>query len=346
MADAHSKEPPAAGRLPGTVRDWLVMSPALVWLTIFLVVPLAYVVRMSLSADPFALTPIGLSFHNYAVTLPSYCGNLLNSLLVGLAATIISFTIATPVAYGISFYGGSRRTVLLYAFVAPFLTSYLIRVVSWQTLLGANGPVFGTLLQWTGIEIRILGTPAAVIAGLSYQLVPFVLLPLYAAFNRIDRTLCSAADDLYSAHCGGRGALWGALAGLCFGSLLIVVLSGRQPTLTPVTLGGLVVCAAAATLIGYRITERFAFIIMPLSRNGFVAAAVLTFIPALGDYVNAALLGNVRTQMLGNVIQAKFLVELDYAGAAAAATVLLVSALFLLLVLLRVMRGPEILDVV
>ncbi len=346
MADAVLKGLTGTGRLAETLRDWLVMSPAVTWLAVFLLVPLIYVARMSLSADTSALTATGWSLDNYAATLPSYWINLLNSLLIGLAATVIAFAIATPVAYGISFYGGPRRTLLLFAFVAPFLTSYLIRVVSWQTLLGANGPVFGTVTQLTGIEVRILGTPFAVVAGLSYQLVPFVLLPLYAAFNRIDRTLCAAADDLYSGRCGRRGAAWGALVGLAIGSLLVFILSGRQPAPMPATLGGLAACMAATAAIGYRMTERFAFVVLPLSRNGFVAAAVLTFIPALGDYVNASLLGNVRTQMLGNVIQAKFLVELDYAGAAAAATVLLVSALLLLFVLLRVIRGPEILDVV
>lgn len=318
--------------------DWLVMSPALAWLAVFLVVPLVYVARTSMSADPSALTAIGWSFENYTTMLPGYWGNLVNSLLIGLGATIISFAIATPVAYGISFYGGSQRTVLLFAFVAPFLTSYLIRVVSWQTLLGANGPIFGTFLHLTGAEVRILGTPFAVIAGLSYQLVPFVLLPLYAAFNRVDRTLCAAADDLYSARCGARGAFGGAVAGLVVGLLLLFIVSGRQLVLDRGSLGGLAACVVVAALVGWRMTERFALIILPLSRNGFVAAAVLTFIPALGDYVNASL--------LGNVIQAKFLVELDYAGAAAAATVLLVTALALLLVLLRIMRGREILDVV
>jgi len=346
VADTADDRPPAAPGLSGAVRDWLVMSPALAWLAVFLVVPLVYVVRTSLSADPSALTAIGWSFENYTAMLPVYWGNLVNSLLIGLGATIVAFAIATPVAYGISFHGGSQRTVLLFAFVAPFLTSYLIRVVSWQTLLGANGPLFGTVQHLTGVEIRILGTPFAVIAGLSYQLVPFVLLPLYAAFNRVDRTLCAAADDLYSARCGARGALWGALAGLGGGVLFAFILSGRQPVLDIATATGVAGCTVVAALLGWRMTERFALVVLPLSRNGFLAAAVLTFIPALGDYVNASLLGNVRTQMLGNVIQAKFLVELDYAGAAAAATVLLVTALVLLFVLLRIMRGREILDVV
>jgi spermidine/putrescine transport system permease protein len=346
VADAADDGPPAATGLSGTVRNWLVMSPALAWLAVFLVVPLVYVARTSLSADPSALTAIGWSFDNYTTMLPTYWGNLVNSLLIGLGATIIAFAIATPVAYGISFYGGSQRTVLLFAFVAPFLTSYLIRVVSWQTLLGANGPVFGTFLHLTGIEIRVLGTPFAVIAGLSYQLVPFVLLPIYAAFNRVDRTLCAAADDLYSTRCGAPGACWGALAGLVGGVLFAFILSGRQPVLDGAIVAGVAGCTVAAALLGWRMTERFVLVVLPLSRNGFVAAAVLTFIPALGDYVNASLLGNVRTQMLGNVIQAKFLVELDYAGAAAAATVLLVTALILLFVLLRIMRGREILDVV
>ncbi|WP_376743525.1 ABC transporter permease [Ensifer canadensis] len=330
----------------GVRAGWPEMLPTLFWLAALLVVPLVYILRMSFSADPFALTATGWSIANYVDSIPFYWNNLLNSVLIGLSATLLAFAIAMPVAYGISFYGRRWKTVLLFAFLAPFLTSYLIRIVAWQTLLGTNGPLFGPLQQFTGLEVRILGTPFAVVAGLTYQLVPFVLLPLYTAFNRVDRTLCAAADDLYSQRCGRTGAILGAAGGFSIGLLLAFVFFGWGGF---VALGPVLFVLAGTVLggtIGVTMTERFALIVFPLSRNGFVAAAVLSFIPALGDYVNAALLGDIRTQMLGNVIQAKFLVELDYAGAAALSATLLVAAMMLLTLLLRLIRGTELLDVV
>ena len=346
MAEVASLAKAAGARSPGARAGWPEMLPTLAWLVALLVLPLVYILRMSFSADPFALTAIGWSLANYADSIPFYWNNLLNSVLIGLSATLLAFAIAMPVAYGISFYGGRWKAVLLFAFFAPFLTSYLIRIVAWQTLLGTNGPLFAPIHSVTGVEVRVLGTPFAVVAGLTYQLVPFVLLPLYAAFNRIDCTLCAAADDLYSGRCGARGAAMGGAVGLAVGLLLAVVFFGRGGIAAP----GPIFFVLAATLLGAAVggtmTERFALIVFPLSRNGVVAAAVLSFIPALGDYVNAALLGDIRTQMLGNVIQAKFLVELDYAGAAALSATLLVAAMLLLTLLLRLIRGTELLDVV
>lgn len=336
----------AGARAPRARAGWPEMLPTLAWLVALLVLPLVYILRMSFSADPFALTATGWSLANYADSIPFYWNNLLNSVLIGLSATLLAFAIAMPVAYGISFYGGRWKAVLLFAFFAPFLTSYLIRIVAWQTLLGANGPLFAPIHAVTGLEVRVLGTPFAVVAGLTYQLVPFVLLPLYAAFNRIDRTQCAAADDLYSGRCGARGAAMGGAGGLAIGLLLAAIFFGGGGIAAPGPIAFVLAVMLLGAAVGGTMTERFALIVFPLSRNGFIAAAVLSFIPALGDYVNAALLGDIRTQMLGNVIQAKFLVELDYAGAAALSTTLLVAAMLLLTVLLRLIRGTELLDVV
>ncbi|MDC7258900.1 MULTISPECIES: ABC transporter permease [unclassified Shinella] len=346
MAEMVSLTKAAGARSSGARAGWPEMLPTLAWLVALLVLPLVYILRMSFSADPFALTATGWSLANYADSIPFYWNNLLNSVLIGLSATILAFAIAMPVAYGISFYGGRWKAVLLFAFFAPFLTSYLIRIVAWQTLLGANGPLFAPLHAATGLEVRVLGTPFAVVAGLTYQLVPFVLLPLYTAFNRIDRTLCAAADDLYSGRCGAGGATLGMAGGLAVGLLLAAVFFGAGGLAAPGPMLFVLAAALLGAAVGGTMTERFALIVFPLSRNGFIAAAVLSFIPALGDYVNAALLGDIRTQMLGNVIQAKFLVELDYAGAAALSATLLVAAMLLLTLLLRLIRGTELLDVV
>lgn len=308
----------------------LVLSvPAVVWLAVFFVVPLLNTLRTSLSAQSTSLAPSGWSLANYAHILSGYGPNLLNSLLIGGLATCTALLIATPLAYGVSFYGGRWGSLLLLAAFAPFLTSYLVRVIAWQTMLGADGPMMSVAraLGLASTGSSLLGTPFAVAAGLSYQLIPFVLFPMYAAFSRIDRSLCDAADDLYSSRLGRRGLLEGAGVGLLFGALAIYTLSGHRIDLGSVV--WLPVVVAAGALIGAAVTERFRYVLMPLSRAGFMAAAVLAFIPALGDYVNASLLGNVNTQMMGNVIQYNFLVSLDYPAAAAVSCVLLAVVLVL-----------------
>jgi spermidine/putrescine transport system permease protein len=304
-------------------------APAGVWLTVFFVIPLLNTVRTSLSAQSTSLAPSGWSLGNYAHILSDYGSNLLNSLLIGGLATCTALLIATPLAYGVSFYGGRWRSLLLLGAFAPFLTSYLVRVIAWQTLLGADGPAmsFARALGFASPGSSLLGTPFAVTAGLSYQLIPFVLFPMYAAFSRIDRNLCDAADDLYSSRLGRRGLLEGAGVGLLFGALAIYTLSGQRIELGSVV--WLPVVVGAGAVIGAGLTERFRYVLLPLSRAGYMAAAVLAFIPALGDYVNASLLGNVNTQMMGNVIQYNFLVSLDYPAAAAVSCVLLAVVLVL-----------------
>ncbi|MFF2650284.1 ABC transporter permease [Streptomyces sp. NPDC058045] len=330
------------------VAPWLLILPAVLWLLAFLAVPLAYVLRMSFSTDTLSVTATGWALDAYRDAVGSHLVNLENSLLIGALATVIAFLVGVPVAYGISFFGGRWRSALVFLAAAPFLTSYLIRVISWQTLLGANGPLLA-LLRGLGLvpeRFAVLGTPFAVVAGLAYQLIPFVLLPMYAAFNRVDRGLCDAADDLYSTRCGATGAWIGGGAGLVLGAVAAFTLAGRsfQPALPAVVL--ILGTGVVAAVVGASMTERFVHVVLPLSRSGLVASVVLTFIPAMGDYVNAAMLGNVHTQMMGNIIQTKYLVEMDYAGAAAVSSLLLAITLAVLGLYLRSARGTEVLDVV
>jgi spermidine/putrescine transport system permease protein len=308
--------------------------------------PLYTVFRMSFNASPGALKADGWSFLNYPDVIETYYGNIWNSLIIGGTATVISFAVAMPLAYFISFYGGRFRAILVFAAVAPFLTSYLVRVIMLQTLLGANGPVFGTIASVTGVQLVLLGTPLAVLLGLAYQLFPFILLPMYAAFERVDRNLCAASEDLFAKRCGPRGMAWGASLALLFGLLFTYVVSGKNLELSLAHVSLVVVITFAGALAGYMITETFSYVILPLSLSGVFAAALLSFVPALGDYVNAGILGNIGTTMAGNVIQTKFLIELDYAGAAALASLLLAFSVALLLVFFRVVKASEALDVI
>ena len=123
------------------------------------------------------------------------------------AATVISLLIAYPLAYAIAFHGGRWRNLLLFLVVAPFFTTYLIRTIGWQTILADQSPVVD-VMQTLGLladDGRLLATNGAVIAGLTYNFLPFMVLPIYASLERLDVNLIEAAKDLYSS---AREAFW------------------------------------------------------------------------------------------------------------------------------------------
>jgi spermidine/putrescine transport system permease protein len=140
---------------------------------------------------------------------------------------VFALLIAYPVAYTIAFRGGRWRNALLLAVVAPFFTTYLIRTIAWQTILGDSGFVVDTLktLALLGDDGRLLATPTAVIAGLTYNFLPFMVLPIYASLERIDARLIEAAKDLYASS---RAAFWKVTAplsapGVVAGTLLTFI---------------------------------------------------------------------------------------------------------------------------
>ena len=140
--------------------------------------------------------------------------------------------------------------------MAPFFTSFLLRTISWKIILGDTGIILGPLKE-AGIlpdEFRLLATPIAVVAGITYNFLPFMTLPIYVSLEKVDKRLVEAAEDLFATRFGA-----------------------------------------------------FRRITFPLSLPGVFAGSLLTFIPAMGDYVNAELLGNPQTTMIGNVIQREFL---------------------------------------
>jgi len=114
-------------------------------------------------------------------------------------ATLLALLIAYPLSYAISFRGGKHRNLLLFLVVAPFFTTYLIRTIAWQTILTDQSPLV-QMLDSIGLTSngRILDTPASVIAGLTYNFLPFMILPLYTSIDTLDRRLIEAAKDLYA----------------------------------------------------------------------------------------------------------------------------------------------------
>jgi spermidine/putrescine transport system permease protein len=180
---------------------YYLMGPGLIWLVLFFVIPLYFMARLSLESGSleqgFTFT---WQFSNYSDAFSNYGTQFWRSFIYAGSATIIALLIAYPLAYAIAFRGGKWRNALLFAVVAPFFTTYLIRTLAWQTILGDQSPVV-SILQSLGIlsaDGRLLATPVAVIAGITYNFLPFMVLPIYASLERVDQRLVEAAKDLYS----------------------------------------------------------------------------------------------------------------------------------------------------
>ena len=252
---------------------WLFLGPGLLWLVLFFAIPLANQANVSLqTGDPETGYTFTWAFGTYADALSEYGEQFLRSVGYAATATVLCLVVAFPLAYFIAFRAGRHKSFLLLLVVLPFFMSYVLRTVSWQLILADNGWVVARLrdVGLVGEDGRLLATRTAVIAGITYNFLPFMTLPLYVSLEKVDRRLIEAATDLY---------------------------------------------ASRATA--------FRRVTLPLALPGIFAGSLLTFIPACGDFLNAALLGTPRQYMIGNVIQSKFLNILDYPTAAALSFILM-----------------------
>jgi spermidine/putrescine transport system permease protein len=252
---------------------WLFLGPGLVWLLVFFAIPLLNQANVSLqTGDPESGYVFTWAFSTYADAVSQYDTQFVRSVGYAATATVLCFAIGFPLAYFIAFKAGRWKSFMLLLIILPFFVSYVLRTVSWQLILADNGFVADTLrsVGLLGDEGRLLATSTAVIAGITYNFLPFMALPLYVSLEKIDKRLIEAATDLY---------------------------------------------ASRATA--------FRKITLPLALPGIFAGSLLTFIPACGDFINAALLGTPRQLMIGNVIQNKYLVIQDYPEAAALSFILM-----------------------
>ena len=179
---------------------YLLLTPGLLWLVLFFAVPLYYMARISLEQGTiFEGYHFTWHFQTYTDALSNYDTQLVRSFLYAGAATLISFGIGYPLAYAIAFRGGKWKNALLFLVIVPFFVTYLIRTLSWETILEDDGIVVNTLqsLHVIGQNGRVLATTGAVIAGLTYNFLPFMILPLYASLERIDGRMLEAGYDLY-----------------------------------------------------------------------------------------------------------------------------------------------------
>jgi spermidine/putrescine transport system permease protein len=258
------------------------LKPGMLWLALFYLAPLFTLLRLSLSTLPsrFAVeADFDWNVGNYITAFTDFGPQFQRAFLYSGIATVLTILIGYPLAYVIAFRGGRFRMLLLGLVVIPFFTSFLIRTIAWRSILSDDGIATGLIstfrLNWL-FELflmdngRILNTPSAVVFGLTYNFLPFMVLPIYVSLEKVDVRLVDAAKDLYSTS-----------------------------------------------------TSAFRKVVLPLSLPGVFAGTLLTFIPAAGDFVNAAYLGNPRTTMIGNSIQDQFLVQNNVPLASAMSFVLM-----------------------
>ena len=267
---------------------YLLLLPGFAFLFTFFILPIINLAQTS-TQTPVAGGDTGeyeqtLAFGNYIQAFVENKEQFGRSFLYASLATVFALAIAYPLAYAIAFKSGKFKNILLVLVVAPFFTSFLLRTVAWKQILGEEGFVVPGLrnLNIIGEQTTLTSTSIAVVAGMTYNFLPFMTLPLYASLERIDPRTIEAAGDLYA---NGITA--------------------------------------------------FRRVTVPLSMPGVVAGTLLTFIPAAGDYVNAAILGSPNTKMIGNVIESRYFKIVDYPTAAALSFTLMVAILILVTLYIR-----------
>lgn len=267
---------------------YLLLLPGFAFLFTFFILPIINLAQTS-TQTPVAGGDTGeyeqtLAFGNYIQAFVENKEQFGRSFLYASLATIFALAIAYPLAYAIAFKAGKFKNILLVLVVAPFFTSFLLRTIAWKQILGEEGFVVPGLrsLNIIGEQTTLTSTSIAVVAGMTYNFLPFMTLPLYASLERIDPRTIEAAGDLYA---NGITA--------------------------------------------------FRRVTVPLSLPGVVAGTLLTFIPAAGDYVNAAILGSPNTKMIGNVIESRYFKIVDYPTAAALSFTLMVAILILVTLYIR-----------
>jgi spermidine/putrescine transport system permease protein len=279
-------------RLGRRLAPYLLSAPGGLWLLVFFLLPLFFMASVSLQTGNL-LEGFRFTWHfvNYTDALSLYHTQFVRSLIYGSIATAITLAVSYPLAYWIAFRGGRFKNTFLLLVLLPFFVSFVIRTLAWKFVLADQGIVFGTLKDWHLMpqNYRVLATSTAVVAGIAYNYLPFMALPLYVALEKIDRTVVEAARDLYS----NRFAV-------------------------------------------------FLHVILPLSLPGVFAGVLLTFVPAVGDYVNAAILGGTGNTMIGNIIQLKYLQDFQYPIASALSFILMAALVVGILIYARALGTRQI----
>ncbi|GIJ33053.1 ABC transporter permease [Micromonospora sediminimaris] len=206
------------------------MLPGAAWLFLFFVVPLVQLAAASLY-DPTGSLSTGYAltwaFGNYPTALQAYWPQFGRSFLYAGIALVLALLMGYPLAYAIAQKAGRWKNLLLVCVIAPMFTSFLVRTLAWKTILSDNGALVGLLrdVHLLGPDGRLLATPVAVVLGLTYNFLPFLVLPLYASLERLDRRLLEASSDLYASPLTTfrRVTLPLSMPGLIAGTLLFFI---------------------------------------------------------------------------------------------------------------------------
>jgi spermidine/putrescine transport system permease protein len=210
------------------IAPYLLSLPGWLWLGIFFVVPIVTVLSVALqTGNPDTGYTLTWHWSEFGTVLGNYHDELVRSFVYGTISTLCAFVIAYPMAYWIAFHGGRHKSTYLFIILLPFFVSFVIRTLAWQFLLSDDGVVLGTLKNLGVLpqSTHVLSTPFAVIAGLTYNALPYMVLPLYVAIEKIDRRVVRAAGDLYAgtAQAFARVILPLSSAGIFAGFLLVFV---------------------------------------------------------------------------------------------------------------------------
>jgi len=282
----------------GRLTPYLVGLPGGLWLGIFFVVPILVMLSLSLQSgnaeEGFRFT---WAWSNYADAWEFYHTQFVRSIIYGLIVTVLCLVLAYPMAYWIAFYGGSRKSTYLFLILLPFFVSFVIRTASWKFILNDEGFVFGPLKD-AGLlpgDFHILATSTAVIGGLTYNYLPFMVLPLYVALERIDPSLVEAAYDLFASRSQAfrRVVFPLSLPGV-FAGVLITFVPVASDFVNSGILGG-----TQTTMIGNVIQTEY------LTNNQYPLASAMSFMLMaallIGIFVYARALG---TEQVMEVSQA------------------------------------------
>jgi spermidine/putrescine transport system permease protein len=247
-----------------SVVPFVLLAAALIWLAIFFIVPTISLISQSLQTGSIeAGYTLTWHFQTYWDAISAYWQQFVRSFAYAAAATIITLLAGYPLAWFIAHRSGRAKTVLLLVVVAPFFTNFLLRTLSWQIILTDGGPVarfarwshFTDLLQFLHLtsNTSLLGSQFAVIMGLAYNFLPFMILPLYASVERMDMRLLDASGDLYA---NGWNTFWKviwplSLPGVVSGTLLTFIPAAGD-YINSVLLGN-----TGTTMIGQVIDSRF-----------------------------------------------------------------------------------------
>jgi spermidine/putrescine transport system permease protein len=270
------------------VVPYLLLAPGLVFLAVFFIVPLGFLGYQSLQSGSF---DFGYTFSwelgNYTDAIRKYQDHLIRSFVYAGLATVLALVVSYPLAYWIAFRGGRWKNLFLLMIIAPFFVTYLIRTLAWQTILADQGLVVRILrdLHILDPDGRLLATSTAVVAGITYNFLPFMALPLYVALESIDPRLIEAAEDLYSSRIQAflRVTLPLSLPGVFAGTLLTFIPAAgdfinAQLLGTPKQhMIGNVIQSKFLELIDYPAAAALSFVLM-----GIILVGVIVYSRALG----------------------------------------------------------------